>query len=95
MNDNINAAYKEIDRLKEQLEAHHQTYSCPTGQGLLDLAITQLQNLTAAVLGMEEDFNERMRRCEYYSVPAKYRPTEDADEAGHAKVEGEDATAGD
>jgi hypothetical protein len=71
----LQAAYETIDKLRKKLEAHHQPYTSTQGEALLDLAITQLQNLTALVMDMERD----LRRCERYAVPLKYRSGEEDD----------------
>ena len=71
----LQAAYETIDKLREKIENHHVSYQSEMGQGLLDLAITQLQNLTALVMDMEKD----LRRCERYAVPLKYRNGEEDD----------------
>jgi hypothetical protein len=74
----LQAAYETIDKLREKLEAHHQSYNSTQGEALLDLAITQLQNLTAVVMDMERD----LRRCERYALPLKYRSGEEDDGEG-------------
>ena len=86
MNDQIERAYHTIDQLAEQLAGHHLNYQSEKGQALVSLCITQLQNVTAEVMGM----SDRLRTLEQFALPSKYRPAADADESGFA--EGEDAT---
>lgn len=85
MNDQINKAYHTIDELAEQLADHHLNYQSEKGQALVSLCITQLQNLTAEVMSLEE----RIAQVEQFALPMAYRPAKDADESGFA--EGEDA----
>ena len=70
----LQAAYETIDKLREKLEAHQQSYNTTQGQALISLCITQLQNLTALVIDMEKDL-----RCFERFVPLKYRNGEEDD----------------
>ena len=71
----LQSAYETIDKLREKLEAHQQSYNTTQGQALISICITQLQNLTALVMDMEKD----LRRCERFAVPLKYRSGEEDD----------------
>jgi hypothetical protein len=71
----LQSAYETIDKLREKLEASHQSYNTIQGQALISLCITQLQNLTAVVMDMERD----IRRCERNALPLKYRSGEEDD----------------
>ena len=72
----LQSAYETIDKLREKLEASHQSYNTTQGQALISLCITQLQNLTAEHM----DLADRVARLESFARPDKYRKASDKEE---------------